>query len=183
MRLVTIDNERGTERRMSRVEFKLRADEPAQAEVRCQIRALVMSKICGRIQQMPVKQRDWPHLPVVDHGDVRRGLANGPVAIHSQLCRILCGQINTRTTTAVVTFLTCEEESADQIFWCFWELEVIVIAPEDETAVSDVEELERFEQGLMFDGKRYQVQLPWLPGLPLLWHNFPQAGRILLAVE
>ncbi|KRX86447.1 hypothetical protein T4E_10538 [Trichinella pseudospiralis] len=208
IRLVTVDNEGGTERRMRRVEFQLGAVDPSQPRIRYPIQALVLPKICGKIRQAPVKLSEWPHLsslPVADQceertftidvligldhyfnlvgGDVRRGPAGGPVAIHSQLGWILCGQTNRRPTTAVTTLLTHVEESADQILRRFWELEAIGIATDNQTAPPDQEALQRFEQGLSFDGERYEVHLPWLPSRPSLPNNFPQARRRLLAVE
>ncbi|KRZ83330.1 hypothetical protein T08_6177 [Trichinella sp. T8] len=170
--------------------------------------ALVLPKICGKIRQAPVKLSEWPHLsnlPVADQyeertltidvligldyyfnlvgGDVRRGPAGGPVAIHSQLGWILCGQTSRRPTTAVTTLLTHVEESADQILRRFWELEAIGIATDNQTASPDEEALQRSEEGLTFDGERYEVHLPWLPSRPSLPNNFPQARRRLLAVE
>ncbi|KRX86446.1 hypothetical protein T4E_10538 [Trichinella pseudospiralis] len=208
IRLVTVDNEGGTERRMRRVEFQLGAVDPSQPRIRYPIQALVLPKICGKIRQAPVKLSEWPHLsslPVADQceertftidvligldhyfnlvgGDVRRGPAGGPVAIHSRLGWILCGQTNRRPTTAVTTLLTHVEESADQILRRFWELEAIGIATDNQTAPPDQEALQRFEQGLSFDGERYEVHLPWLPSRPSLPNNFPQARRRLLAVE
>ncbi|XP_003366727.1 zinc knuckle protein, partial [Trichinella spiralis] len=208
IRLVTVDNEGGTERRMRRVEFHLGAVDPSQPRIRYPIHALVLPKICGKIRQAPVKLSEWPHLsnlPVADQceertftidvligldhyfnlvgGDVRRGPAGGPVAIHSQLGWILCGQTNRRPTTAVTTLLTHVEESADQILRRFWELEAIGIATDNQTAPPDQEALQRFEEGLSFDGERYEVHLPWLPSRPSLPNNFPQARRRLLAVE
>ncbi|KRY21777.1 Gamma-tubulin complex component 4 [Trichinella patagoniensis] len=208
IRLVTVDNEGGTERRMRRVEFQLGAVDPSQPRIRYPIQALVLPKICGKIRQAPVKLSEWPHLsslPVADQceertftidvligldhyfnlvgGDVRRGPAGGPVAIHSQLGWILCGQTNRRPTTAVTTLLTHVEESADQILRRFWELEAIGIATDNQTAPPDQEALQRFEEGLSFDGERYEVHLPWLPSRPSLPNNFPQARRRLLAVE
>ncbi|KRX13565.1 hypothetical protein T07_1928 [Trichinella nelsoni] len=128
--LVTVDNEGGKERRMRRVELHLGAVEPSQPRIRYPIHALVLPKICGKIRQAPAKLSEWPHLsnlPVADQceertltidvliglnhyfnlvgSDVRRCPAGGPVAIHSQLGWILCGQTSRRPTTAVTTLL------------------------------------------------------------------------------
>ncbi|KRY06987.1 hypothetical protein T03_2121, partial [Trichinella britovi] len=65
----------------------------------------------------------------------------------------------------------------------FWELEAIGIATDNQTAPPDQEALQRFEEGLSFDGERYEVHLPWVPSRPSLPNNFPQARRRLLAVE
>ncbi|KRZ81662.1 hypothetical protein T08_6020, partial [Trichinella sp. T8] len=208
IRLVTVDNEGGTERRMRRVEFHLGVVDPSQPRIRYPIHALVLPKICGKIRQAPVKLSEWSNLSnlsVADQceertftidvlisldyyfnlvdGDVRRDPAGGPVAIHSQLGWILCGQTCRRPTTAVTTLLTHVEESADQILRRFWELEAIGIATDNQTAPPDQEALQRFEEGLSFDGERYEVHLPWLPRRPSLPNNFPQARRRLLAVE
>ncbi|KRY49296.1 Histone H2A [Trichinella britovi] len=159
IRLVTVDNEGGTERRMRRVEFHLGAVDLSQPRIRYRIHALVLPKICGRIRQAPVKLSEWPHLsnlPVADQceertftivvligldhyfnlvgGDVRRGPAGGPVAIHSQIGWILCRQTTSRPTAAVTTLLTYVEESADQILRRFWKLEAIGIATDNQTA-------------------------------------------------
>ncbi|KRX48311.1 hypothetical protein T09_7139, partial [Trichinella sp. T9] len=169
IRPVTVDNEGGTERRMRPVEFHLGA-------------------ICGKIRQAPVKLSEWPHLsnlPVADQceertftidvligldyyfnlvgGDVRRDPAGGPVAIHSQLGWILCGQTCRRPTTAVTTLLTHVEKSADQILRRFWELEAIGIATDNQTAPPEQEALQRFEEGLSFDGERYEQGVACLP--------------------
>ncbi|KRZ81667.1 hypothetical protein T08_12140, partial [Trichinella sp. T8] len=208
IRLVTVNNEGGTERRMRRVEFHLGAVDPSQPRIFYPIHALVLPKICGKIRQAPVKLSEWlnlSNLPVADQceertftidvligldyyfnlvgDDVRRDPAGGPVAIHSQLGWILCGQTSRWPTTAVTILLTHVEESADQILRRVWELEAIGIATDNQTAPPDQEALQRFEEGLSFDGERYEVHLPWLPRRPSLPNNFPQARRRLLAVE
>ncbi|KRY38791.1 hypothetical protein T01_2128 [Trichinella spiralis] len=105
--------------------------------------------------------------PVLVGGDLRRSPAGGLVAIHSQLGWILCGQTSRRSTTAV----TAPPDSP------------IGIATDDHTAPADEEALAKFEEGLPFDGERYEVRLPWLPSRPSLPNNFPQAMRRLFAVE
>ncbi|KRY45762.1 hypothetical protein T03_6334 [Trichinella britovi] len=172
IRLVTVDNEGGTERRMRRVEFHLGAVDTSQPRIRYPIHALVLPKICGKVRQAPVKLSEWPHLsnlPVTDQceertftidvliglyhyfnlvgGDVRRGPAGGPVAIHSQLGWILYGQTTSRPTTAVATLLTHVEESADQILRRFWDLEAIGIATDNQTAPQDEEALKDSRRG------------------------------------
>ncbi|KRX50499.1 hypothetical protein T09_11312, partial [Trichinella sp. T9] len=172
IRLVTVDNEGGTERRMRRVEFHLGAVDTSQPRIRYPIHALVLPKICGKVRQAPVKLSEWPHLsnlPVTDQceertftidvliglyhyfnlvgGDVRRGPAGGPVAIHSQLGWILCRQTTSRPTTAVATLLTHVEESADQILRRFWDLEAIGIATDNQTAPQDEEALKDSRRG------------------------------------
>ncbi|KRZ81486.1 hypothetical protein T08_10859, partial [Trichinella sp. T8] len=187
IRLVTVNNEGGTERRMRRVEFHLGAVDPSQPRIFYPIHALVLPKICGKNRQAPVKLSEWltypiSRLPTIGD-DVRRDPAGGPVAIHSQLGWILCGQTSRWPTTAVTILLTHVEESADQILRRVWELEAIGIATDNQTAPPDQEALQRFEEGLSFDGERYEVHLPWLPRRPSLPNNFPQARRRLLAVE
>ncbi|KRZ06869.1 hypothetical protein T11_6199 [Trichinella zimbabwensis] len=59
IRLVTVDNDGGTKRRMRRVEFHLEAFDPAQSRTRYPIQALVLPKICGKIRQAPVKLTEW----------------------------------------------------------------------------------------------------------------------------
>ncbi|KRX58139.1 hypothetical protein T09_6455 [Trichinella sp. T9] len=194
IRLVTVDNGGGTERRMRRVEFHLGAVDPSQPRTRYPIQA-------------PVKLSEWPHLsnlPVADQceertftideligldhyfsldgGDVRRS-RGGLVAIRSPLGWILCGQTSRRPTIAVTTLLTRVEESANQILRRFLELEATGIATDDQNAPPDEEALAKFEEGLSFDGERYEVRLPCLPSQLSLPNNFPQARRRLLAVE
>ncbi|KRX18468.1 hypothetical protein T07_15037 [Trichinella nelsoni] len=143
IRLVTVDNDGGTERRMHRVEFHLGA-------------------ICGKIRQAPVKLSEWPHLsnlPVADQCEERTFTIDELIGLDhyfSLLGWILCGQTSRRPTIAVTTLLTRVEESADQILRRFWELEATGIATDDQTAPPDEEALAEFEEGLSFDGERYE---------------------------
>ncbi|KRZ81593.1 hypothetical protein T08_4516, partial [Trichinella sp. T8] len=150
----------------------IRLERSSQPRIRYPIHALVLPKICGKIRQAPVKLSEWPHLsnlPVADQceertftidvligldyyfnlvgGDVRRDPAGGPVAIHSQLGWILCGQTTSRPTTAVTTLLTHVEESADQILRRFWDLEAIGIATDNQTAPQNEEALKDSRRG------------------------------------
>ncbi|KRX34657.1 hypothetical protein T05_1479 [Trichinella murrelli] len=190
IRLVTVDKDRGTERRMRRVEFHLHsigAVDPSQP--RPDARASPAQDLWKDSTSGSEAERMAPLVQSSDYyfnlvgGGVRRGPAGGPVAIHSQLGWILCGQTSRRPTIAVTTLLTHVEESADQILRRFWELEAIGIAADNQTAPPDEEALQRSEEVLTFDGERYEVHLPWLPSRPSLPNNFPQARRRLLAVE
>ncbi|KRY06464.1 hypothetical protein T12_135 [Trichinella patagoniensis] len=153
-RLVTVDNEGGTERRMRRVEsgryipakdsIPYTRASPAQDLWKDSTSASEAERLAPLVQS-PCYLLD--HYFNLVGGDVRRGPAGGPVAIHSQLGWILCGQTTSRPTTAVATLLTHVEESADQILRRFWDLEAIGIATDNQAAPQDEEALKDSRRG------------------------------------
>ena len=67
----------------------------------------------------------------------------------------------------------------------FWELEYIGIVEAVNPTMSQEEELavNDFNDGLNFDGKNYEVRLPWKRDHPKLENNYAQAVRRLESIE
>ncbi|KRX96192.1 hypothetical protein T4E_638 [Trichinella pseudospiralis] len=65
----------------------------------------------------------------------------------------------------------------------FWDIKAMRITPEESVPKEDVKDLGKLEESLSFDGERYPVCFPWIPGHPDLPFNFNQARRQLIAVE
>ena len=90
---------------------------------------------------------------------------NGPAAIHTKLGWVLSGpvsgvsqddtSVNLVTTHALLVDTYQPQESLDHRLKQFWDLESMGIQP-DECSIYD-----SFEKGILYNGKRYQVSLPW----------------------
>ena len=103
-------------------------------------------------------------------GEVRRG-RRGPTAIRTKVGWVLSGPASCQETSANLVFTTTHalkievyptEPSLDDQLRQFWELESLGIAKNEPSVY------ESFVQRITFDGKRYQVGLPWKEGhLPL----------------
>ena len=67
----------------------------------------------------------------------------------------------------------------------FWELESIGIVEAVNPTMSQEEELavNDFNDGLNFDGKNYEVRLPWKRDHPKLENNYAQAVKRLESIE
>ena len=103
----------------------------------------------------------------------------GPVAIETKLGYVLSGPASDEPTVASTAvnitsahILKTEavpfppEENLNEQLSSFWKLESIGVLP-DESSVQD-----KFEETVMFTGKRYEVQFPWKEGHPVLPGNF-----------
>ena len=108
---------------------------------------------------------------------------NGPTAIHTKLGWILSGPVsgmsqkatlvNLVTTHALLVDTYQPQESLDHQLKQFWDLESMGIRP-DECSVYD-----NFEKGILCNGERYQVSLPWKESHPPLPDNYDLALRRL----
>jgi hypothetical protein len=95
-------------------------------------------------------------------GRVIRG-KSGPIAIHTKVGWVLSGAINNHEDTVNLTptsthalIDTCTlEPNLDNRLKQFWELESLGIT-KNEASVYD-----KFVQQIRFDGRRYEVSLPW----------------------
>lgn len=97
-------------------------------------------------------------------GRVARG-GSGPIAIHSKVGWILSGPVSQHDVsvnlcaTANTHSLKIEaypaEASLEQQLSKFWDLEALGIQSDETSAY------EKFVQQIRFDGKRYEVSLPW----------------------
>ncbi|KRY69620.1 hypothetical protein T4A_1983 [Trichinella pseudospiralis] len=79
-----------------------------------------------------------------------------------------------------VRFVTCDLTPS---LLRFWDIKAMRITPEESVPKEDVKDLGKLEESLSFDGERYPVCFPWIPGHPDLPFNFNQARRQLIAVE
>ena len=103
----------------------------------------------------------------------------GPVVMQMKLGYVLSGPPSDEPTVASTAvnitsthILKAEavpfppEENLNEQLSHFWKLESIGVLP-DENSVQD-----KFEETVTFTGKRYEVQLPWKEGHPMLPDNF-----------
>ena len=107
------------------------------------------------------------------------------IAVEYHLGWILTGQVNcySRYTTSMLTVV--ENSGLTKSLKRFWELESIGIAETENTVISRKEEVAvaDFSRGLKFDGKNYEVRLPWKRDPPKLESNYMQAIRRLGSIE
>lgn len=96
-------------------------------------------------------------------GRVRRG-RSGPMAIHTKIGWILSGPVDRQEVSVSLTLTATHalridthpvEWNLDDQLRRFWELETLGIM-KDEPSIYD-----KFVQQISFDGRRYQVSLPW----------------------
>ena len=118
-------------------------------------------------------------------GGVVRGEI-GPTAIHTKIGWVLSGPINDKALQPTVStnlntthVLKCEVtnhtncQTLNTKLEKFWDLESIGIVP-NENSVYDT-----FEQRITFDGKKYEVNLPWRESHPILHDNYEVCDRRL----
>lgn len=121
-------------------------------------------------------------------GGVIRG-ESGPTAIHTKLGWVLSGPVNevaskshssaNITTTHVLKCQVSAQptasntETLDKTLQQFWEIESLGIKP-NESSVYDT-----FNQRISFDGKKYEVSLPWRESHPILHDNYESSEKRL----
>lgn len=173
------------------------------------IEALVIPTICHPLTSQPIShsRERYDHLKRLDLADaanitdkldvdvligsdlywslvtgrVVRG-KDGPTAIHTKVGWVLSGPTSGResvvnltlTSTHTLKIEACSIEAAlDDRLKLFWELESLGIT-EVETSVYD-----KFVQQIRFDGRRYEVTLPWKEHHPHLPDHFDLCRRRL----
>ncbi len=155
------------------------------------IKALVVPFICNPLTSQPINhsKESYDHLSGLDLADaagasevlevdvligsdsywdlatgrVIRG-GSGPTAIHTKVGWVLSGPANRQEVAVNLTFTSTHtlkvdillpEPTLDDRLKQFWELESLGVM-RDETSVYD-----KFVQQIRFDGRRYEVSLPW----------------------
>ena len=107
------------------------------------------------------------------------------VAVESHFGWILTGPVDTysKHTSAMLTMVENNEVIAS--LRRFWELESIGITETVNPTMSQEEELavNDFNDGLNFDGKNYEVRLPWKRDHPKLENDYAQAVTRLESIE
>ncbi|XP_044180997.1 uncharacterized protein LOC122962152 [Acropora millepora] len=107
------------------------------------------------------------------------------VAVKSYFGWIITGPVDSysKHTSAMLTMVENNEVTAS--LRRFWELESIGIVEAVNPTMSQEEELavNDFNDGLNFDGKNYEVRLPWKRDHPKLENNYAQAVKRLESIE
>ena len=195
-------------KRLQRVKFAL---SPMKGDSKVEMEALAIPKICNPLGPVQLDFRKNSHLQGLTLADsyprdsvqvdvligadfyysfvtglYKKGSSSESlVAVESHLGWILTGQVNrySRYTTSMLTVV--ENSGLTKSLKRFWELESIGIAETENTVVSREEEVAvaDFNRGLKFDGKNYEVRLPWKRDPPKLESNYMQAVRRLESIE
>ncbi|XP_044174254.1 uncharacterized protein LOC122957873 [Acropora millepora] len=173
--------------------------------------ALTLPKICNPIRPVKLSLMDNPHLQGLtladsyprnsvqvdviigaDHyysfvtGTCKRGEnPESLVAVESYFGWIITGPVDSysKHTSAMLTMVENNEVTAS--LRRFWELESIGIVEAVNPTMSQEEQLavNDFNDGLNFDGKNYEVRLPWKRDHPKLENNYAQAVKRLESIE
>ena len=176
-----------------------------------EMEALTLPKICNPLGPVKLSLMDNPHLQGLtladsyprnsvqvdvligaDHyysfvtGTCKRGEnPESLVAVESYFGWIITGPVDSysKQTSAMLTMVENNEVTAS--LRRFWELESIGIVEAVNPTMSQEEELavNDFNDGLNFDGKNYEVRLPWKRDHPKLENNYAQAVKRLESIE
>ncbi|KAL9982837.1 hypothetical protein ACROYT_G004946 [Oculina patagonica] len=172
---------------------------------------LTIPKICNPLGPVKLNLKDNPHLQGLtfadsyprnsvqvdvligaDHyysfvtGDCKRGeTPESLVAVESHLGWILTGPLESYSehTSSMLTIV--ENKEVTTSLKRFWELEAIGITETVNTTMSQEEEyaVADLNDGLNFDGRNYEVRLPWKKDHPKLENNYAQAVKRLESIE
>ena len=208
--VATLGGETSESKRFQRVRFTLSPIQGHPTEA-VEIETLTLPKICNPLGPVKLNLLDNPHLQGLtladsyprnsvqvdvligaDHyysfvtGICNRGENPGSlVAVESHFGWILTGPVDSysKHTSAMLTMVENNEVTAS--LRQFWELESIRITEAVNPAMSQEEELavNDFNDGLNFDGKNYEVRLPWKRDHPKLENNYAQAVKRLESIE
>ena len=170
-----------------------------------EMEALTLSKICNPLGPVKLNLLDNPHLQGLTLADsyprnsvqvdvligadhyysfVTRICKRGKnpeslVAVESHFGWILTGPVDSysKHTSSMLTMV--ENNEITTSLRRFWELESIGITETVNPTMSQEEELavNDFNDGLNFDGKNYEVRLPWKRDHPKLENNYAQAVK------
>ena len=208
--VTTLGGETSETKRLQRVKFALlpvKGDSPEAVEME----ALAIPNICNPLGPVKLDLQNNPHLQGLSLADVylrnsvqvdvligadhyysfvtgtckRINEPESLIAVESHLGWILTGSVNSysKHTTSMLT--TVENSEVTASLRRFWELESIGIKETENPIMSKEEEfaVKDFHEGLNFDGKNYEVQLPWKRDHPKLENNYRQAVKRLESVE
>ena len=208
--VATLGGETSESKRFQRVRFTLSPIQGHPTEA-VEMEALTLPKICNPLGPVKLSLMDNPHLQGLtfadsyprysvqvdvlidaDHhylfvtGICKRGEnPESLVAVESHFGWILTGPVDSysKHTSAMLTMVENNEVIAS--LRRFWELESIGITDTVNPTMSQEEELavNDFNDGLNFDGKNYEVRLPWKRDHPKLENNYAQAVKRLESIE
>ena len=208
--VATLGGETSESKRFQRVRFTLSPIQGHPTEA-VEMEALTLPKICNPLGPVKLSLMDNPHLQGLtladsyprnsvqvdvligaDHyysfvtGICKRGEnPESLVAVESHFGWILTGPVDSysKHTSAMLTMVENNEVIAS--LRRFWELESIGITETVNPTMSQEEELavNDFHDGLNFDGKNYEVRLPWKRDHPKLENNYAQAVKRLESIE
>ena len=149
--------------------------------------ALSISKICNRLGTVQMDFLKSSHLQGLTLAVwYPRRSVQVDVLIGADHCySFVTGQVNRQSKHTASMLKVVENSGVNGTSKRFWELESVgiaetenpVILQEKERAVAD------FNTGLNFDGRNYEVRLPWKRDPPRLGSNCAQALRRLESAE
>lgn len=198
-------------KRMKKVRFSL-ASVQENVSTPVSMEALTIDKICTSLEPVEIRLEDYPHLrnliladsyprgPVnVDiligadfyfsfmSGKCKKGEAtHAPTAVESTLGWIVGGPIESLSSKNTQSMLStvCIDPVTD-ILKQFWELESIGIVDKGNTPMSleEEESVRQFNEGLKFDGERYEVPLLRKSDALPFKSNYLQAAKRIESVE
>ena len=200
--VATLGGQTSESKRFQRVRFTLSPIQGHPTEA-VEMEALTLPKICNPLDNPHLQgltlADSYPRNSVqvdvligADHyysfltGVCKRGEnPESLVAVESHFGWILTGPVDSysKQTSAMLTMVENNEVTAS--LRRFWELESIGITETVYPAMSQEEELavNDFNDGLNFDGKNYEVRLPWKRDHPKLEKNYAQAVKRLESIE
>ncbi|PFX22472.1 Y-box factor-like [Stylophora pistillata] len=198
-------------KRMRKVRFSL-APVQENISTPVSTEALTIDNICTPLEPVEIRLEDYPHLQnlILAHsysrgpvnvdiligadfyfsfmsGKCKKGEnTHAPTAVESTLGWIVGGPIEGLSSKSTQSMLStvCIDPVTDSLKQ-FWELESIGIVNKMNAPMSleEEESVRQFNEGLKFDGKRYEVPLLWKShGLPLN-SNYLQVVKRLESVE
>ncbi|XP_068750875.1 uncharacterized protein [Montipora capricornis] len=209
--VAVLGGEASQTKRMKRVSFSLTSVQESISKPGS-MEALTIDRICTPLEPVEISLENYPHLqsliladsyprgPVnVDiligagfyfsfmSGKCKKGeTAQAPTAVESTLGWIVGGPIeglpckNTQSMLSTVRINPVTDTLKQ-----FWELESIGIVDKGDAHMSleEEESVRQFNEGLKFDGERYEVPLLWKSDAPPLKSNYLQAVKRLEGVE
>ena len=208
--IATLGGEISESQKFQKVRFTLSPIRGHPTEA-VEMEALTLSKICNPLGPVKLNLLDNPHLQGLTLADsyprnsvqvdvligadhyysfvteiCKRGEnPESLVALESHFGWILTGPVDSysKHTSSMLTMV--ENNEITTSLRRFWELESIGITETVNPTMSQEEELavNDFNDGLNFDGKNYEVQLPWKRDHPKLENNYVQAVKRLESRE
>ena len=208
--VATLGGEISESKKFQKVRFTLSPIRGHPTEA-AEMEALTLSKICNPLGPVKLNLLNNPHLQGLtladsyprnsvqvdvligaDHyysfvtGICKRGKnPESLVAVESHFGWILTGPVDSYSKHTSSMLTMTENNEITTSLRRFWELESIGITETVNPTMSQEEELavNDFNDGLNFDGKNYEVRLPWKRDHPKLENNYAQAVKRLESIE
>ena len=197
-------------RKMRRVNLSVGSIEGVES-CPVEMKALAVEKICKPLEPVVLDITANPHLAnlkfskryprgavevdILIGADYYFSFVNGEcikgstsdnlTAINSTLGWIAPEPLISRSTGGTsVMFTSVCPDPVESILKNFWELDAIgIVDKEIEPSLEENDAVRQFKEGLKFDGKRYEVSLPWRENHEELRNNYSQAVKRLESVE